>query len=232
VAEVVTDVREVGGFGLEAFDNGEGLFDGGVGGVGFVAEGVEEEDVEIAEFVHGVFGDLVVIGEVGDLADAVAEDDEEPVVEGDGSDLLAEEFEGFAVEDVNGEAGDGVFPVAIGEDVFEDAADDDEGGLGGVNGDGAALAVVEGAEVVEAEDVVGVGVGIRGRRRDRVFRRGRDWVRKSGEVSMTTFLPAKLSQTEARRRLSRGSVEVQTSQSQPMEGTPTLVPEPRTVRVT
>jgi hypothetical protein len=82
------------------------------------------------------------------------------VVEGDGGDLLAEEFEGFAVEDVNGEAGDGVFPVAIGEDVFEDAADDDEGGLGGVNGDGAALAVVEGAEVVEAEDVVGVGVGI------------------------------------------------------------------------
>ncbi len=34
---------------------------------------------------------------------------------------------------------------------------------------------------------------------------------------------------EGRRRLSRGSAEVQTSQWQPMVGTPTLVPEPSTV---
>ena len=34
---------------------------------------------------------------------------------------------------------------------------------------------------------------------------------------------------EGRSRLSRGSVDVQTSQWQPMVGTPTLVPEPRTV---
>src|ERR1043165_6640892 len=34
---------------------------------------------------------------------------------------------------------------------------------------------------------------------------------------------------EGRRRLSRGSVEVQTSQWQPMVRRPTLVPEPRTV---
>jgi hypothetical protein len=34
---------------------------------------------------------------------------------------------------------------------------------------------------------------------------------------------------EGRKRLSRGSLEVQTAQWQPMVGTPTLVPEPSTV---
>jgi len=35
--------------------------------------------------------------------------------------------------------------------------------------------------------------------------------------------------TEGRRRLSRGSVEAQVAQLQPMVGTPELVPEPSTV---
>ncbi len=159
MANVVAEVGEIRRFGFEAFDDGEGLVDGGVGGVGFVTEGVEEEDVEVAELVHGFFGDLVVIGEVGDLADAITEYDHGAVIEGDGGDLLAEEFEGFAVEDVGGEAGDGIFFAGVGEDVFEDAADDGEGGFGAVYGDEAALAKVEGADVVEAEDVVGGGVG-------------------------------------------------------------------------
>src|SRR5262249_44030199 len=54
-------------------------------------------------------------------------------------------------------------------------------------------------------------------------------VRKSGVVSITTLCPAYVTRIEGRRRLSRASAEVQTSHWQPMVGTPTLVPEPRTV---
>ena len=45
------------------------------------------------------------------------------------------------------------------ENVGEGAADDAEGFPGAVNGNGGALADVEGAKIVEALDVVGVAVG-------------------------------------------------------------------------
>src|SRR5215510_8361033 len=53
--------------------------------------------------------------------------------------------------------------------------------------------------------------------------------RKSGVVSITTCCPLRDKSTEGRRRLSRGSAEVQTRQWQPREGTPMEVPEPRIV---
>src|SRR5207248_9669536 len=53
--------------------------------------------------------------------------------------------------------------------------------------------------------------------------------RKSGVVSMTTFWPSRDKRMEGRRRLSRGSVELQTRHGQPSVGTPIDVPEPRTV---
>ena len=57
----------------------------------------------------------------------------------------------------------------------------------------------------------------------------RAWVRKSGVVSIRILWPSYATSTEGRKRLSRGSLEVQTSQWQPMVGTPTLVPDPSTV---
>jgi hypothetical protein len=45
---------------------------------------------------------------------------------------------------------------------------------------------------------------------------------------MRTRLPPSRRRTEGRRRLSRGSLDVQTLQRQPIMGTPTLVPEPST----
>src|SRR6201984_762934 len=54
-------------------------------------------------------------------------------------------------------------------------------------------------------------------------------VRKSGVVSIKTFWPYRESRTDVRMRLSRGSLEVQTAQWQPMVGTPMDVPEPSTV---
>ena len=47
---------------------------------------------------------------------------------------------------------------------------------------------------------------------------------------MRIFSPLKLIRAELRSRLSFGSVEVQTAQSQPDMGTPVEVPEPRIVR--
>src|ERR1700676_1742263 len=64
-------------------------------------------------------------------------------------------------------------------------------------------------------------------RRSRPTRRA-CW-RKSGVVSMTMFCSARERSSEGRRRLSWGSLEVQTRQWQPREGTPMEVPEPRTV---
>src|ERR1700691_3607337 len=55
------------------------------------------------------------------------------------------------------------------------------------------------------------------------------WARKSGVVSIRTFLPRYCISTEGRSRLSRGSVEAQVAQLQPIVGTPELVPEPSTV---
>src|SRR6185437_9019584 len=53
--------------------------------------------------------------------------------------------------------------------------------------------------------------------------------RKSGVVSIRILWPLKPTRTEGRRRLSRGSLDVHTSQWQPTVGTPELVPEPSTV---
>ena len=46
---------------------------------------------------------------------------------------------------------------------------------------------------------------------------------------MTTLRPFRASKIEGRRRLSCGSVELQTRQGQPSVGTPMEVPEPSTV---
>ncbi len=127
--------------------------------MGLVAEGVEEEDVEIVEHGEGGLGNLAVIGEVGEAADAVAVDVLAAVEERDGLDVESEEFEGAAVVVVGfdfgdvGGAGDGI------EHIRKDAAEGVEGVGGSVDGDAGALEDVEGADVVEAEDVIGVGVG-------------------------------------------------------------------------
>src|SRR5687767_1860872 len=53
--------------------------------------------------------------------------------------------------------------------------------------------------------------------------------RKSDEVSTSTVRPACSTITETRRRLSRGSSDLQVTHSQPIEGTPVDVPVPRKV---
>ena len=58
------------------------------------------------------------------------------------------------------DAGAGGVAVDLAEGVFEDALDGVGGGVVGVERELAAVAEAEGAEVVHAEDVVGVAVGV------------------------------------------------------------------------
>src|SRR5437660_958277 len=53
--------------------------------------------------------------------------------------------------------------------------------------------------------------------------------RNSGAVSIRTLWVSMPTTIDGRERLSRGSVDVQTRQSQPIMGTPWLVPLPRMV---
>ena len=66
-------------------------------------EGVDDEDVEVAEFLHAGGGDEVAIGAVGEVSDAEAEDFESAVDHADGDPLPAEEVEGEIGVDDGGE---------------------------------------------------------------------------------------------------------------------------------
>jgi len=159
MAEVVADVGQIRHAGLKGFDDDECLGDGGVGGMGLVAESVEEENLNALEEGQRFIGDFAVIGEVGEFADAEAIDRHGAMEKGDGDYFLFVEVEGFTGDYFGLEFGAAGFVAGVGEDVFEDAADDVEGGLAAVDGDVAGLAEVEGADVVETENVVGVAVG-------------------------------------------------------------------------
>lgn len=158
MGKFVADVSEVGDLGFESGGGFEGLIDGGVGRVGFVAEGVEEEDVEILEeFERGVW-DVVVVRQIGEFAEAESVNGHGAVEERDGDDGFSKEIEGSAGEGLDSEMGAAGFLFAIGEDVLEDAADDVEGVGAAVDGDVGLLPEIKGADIVEAEDVVGVAV--------------------------------------------------------------------------
>ena len=109
-------------------------------------------------------GDVGHVGEVGGGAEAVAGDGVAAVGYGDADESRAEEGDlvagggGEAVEVTRARGG---VAVDLAEGVLEDALDGVGGGVVGVIGE-AASGVVEGkgAEVVHAEDVVGVAVGV------------------------------------------------------------------------
>jgi len=158
VGKIVSDVGEPGATRFQFINEGEGLFDGLVHGMGNIAKSVDDEFVEIFEERDGGVGETAEIGEIGGAAKAEAEDVQFAVEEWDGYEGNAEELEGAFdfVEENAGDSAEGGFVV---KDVREGAADDAESLRGTVDGHGGALADVEGANVVEAEDVVGVAVG-------------------------------------------------------------------------
>ena len=144
--------------GPEALYGAGGALHGGVSGVRLVAQGIEEEHVEAAEHGEGGFRDIAMVRQVGRAAEAKAVDHLAAVQDGHGLKLHAEEIEGGTVHDAGFQLGDvRFFPAAV-EDVLEAALDGGHGFGRGEDGDLSLLPVVEGAHVVEAHQMVGVGV--------------------------------------------------------------------------
>ena len=164
MVEVVGHVGEVGSPGLDAFDEGDGFSEVGVAGVRLAAEGVKDEDVEVLEEREAFGGDVAEVGEVGCGAEAVAGDLVVAVGDRDAEEVGSEEDDfgsGRGGDAVDGDAGAGGVAVGAGaEGVVEDALDGGGGGLVGVEREAVGVVEAERAEVVHAEDVVGVAVGV------------------------------------------------------------------------
>ncbi len=158
VRQIVSDVREPRATRSKLLNKGERLLDGLVHGVRDVAEGVENEVVEIFQQSGGGRGQGTEIGEVGGAAETKTEDFEIAVAQRHRDDWHAKKFE-RAVDDVEGDARNRAERRRFIEDVRKCAAEDLEGLCGTVHGDCALLADVKGANVVEPEDVIGVAVG-------------------------------------------------------------------------
>ena len=158
VRNIVTHVGEPRALRAQFFDELEGLLDGGVHGVGGVAEGVEDEVVEILQEILGGIRDDAEVGEIRGAAEAEAEHAHIAVRGGNGSDAQAVKGEG-AINAVQRETGDGAEGGAGIENVREGALQGVECFLRGVDRERSLLLEIEGADVVEAEDVIGVAVG-------------------------------------------------------------------------
>ncbi len=163
VVEVVGHVGEEGSAGLQEFDDLDGFGEVGVAGVRGVAERVEDQEVEVLEERDGGWREVAHVGEVGGRAEAIAGDGFAAVSDGDALEVCAEEGDGragFGGERIEFDAGAGGVAVDGAEGVVEDAADDFGGGLVGVEGEVFWILERQGAEVVHAEDMVGVVVGV------------------------------------------------------------------------
>lgn len=156
--EHVRQVCQVALSGTDMAADVDGFFEGVVRDVPAALDGVEDEDLETAEFVELAFGDVVGVGDVGEVAEAEAEDGQFVVHGPDWDDRNAVDGEGQAGNQVDvhfRRAGVGLF----GEDVvifflqgfqYVGFAED---------GERAFLEIVERAHVVETAGVVFMVVG-------------------------------------------------------------------------
>ena len=153
---------EEGAPGIQSLRERDRVGEVGVAGVRLVAERVDDEDVEILEHGVGLGRQVGKVGKVGGAAEAVADDGLAAVQDGHVEEAGAEEVERLAGggKRVEGDAGAGWVAVFGTEGVVEDAAEGG-GGFGvGVEGDAGGGAEGKGAEVIHAEGVVGVSVGV------------------------------------------------------------------------
>lgn len=159
VAEIVANVREPSVLGREFADESEGLVDGRMHGMRSVTKRVEDEMVEIAQKSFGGFRYGAEIREVGDGADAEAVHGERAVLGGNGNDACAEKFKG-AIQWMKLNLRKRAFRGLRLKNVREGAAENREGFFRGINRDGGFLLLIERTNVVEAKNVVGVGVSV------------------------------------------------------------------------
>ena len=158
------EVRKVGLPGLEKVNGGEGLSDGHVGLVGLVAEGIDDEDVEIMKEFEGLFGDDFDIGEVGNRSDgrmveAVSVGADRSVPNFDGGDLERVEREGgFDFAGLGADVAGLVVFVRKGPGMH--AGEAGEGFGRAVKRERLFASPAEGSEFIEAGDMVEMFVGI------------------------------------------------------------------------
>src|SRR5579859_6409738 len=123
-----------------------------------VAQGVNDQVVEVFEQCGGGFRKGTEIGEISGAAETKAEHLKIAMQQRHGHEGNTHEFE-RAGDDAQIHAGDAALLGDAVKDVSKGAAQDAEGFFGAVDGQGRFLANVEGANVVETENVVGVPVG-------------------------------------------------------------------------
>jgi hypothetical protein len=155
----VGEMREDGFPGGYAADFFDSLAYAEVGGVGREAQGADDEDVQVFEQGAGGFGYAAAIRQVGHASDSVAVNVQFAVLDRDGGDGNAVDgkisrFNGVQVK--MGYAASDLFERF--EDIRKAPPDFIEALRRSVNGDG--FFVTEGAKVVDAVQVVGVGVGV------------------------------------------------------------------------
>jgi hypothetical protein len=162
VRQLVSNVGEKSAFCTDAAGPGDGLIERGMAGVRLAAQSGEDDAVEALEEGKALFGNVADVGEVGGLTEAESVNELLTMADGNADEVDAvnrhallerEDFYAGAVR-VSGRRGKGVVVDAI-----EDAG----GFAGGVKRDDAAFSSdgeAEGSEIIQAEDVVCVIVGI------------------------------------------------------------------------
>lgn len=124
-----------------------------------VAQGIEEEHIETGQALHAGGRDAAVIGQVGAIAETEAVAEAFAMFDADGSYWDSGSHKGIFIEDMTFEARTAGFARRGFEDIREGGFNGSQSTFGSKDGDTVTLQEVEGANVVEAKDVVGVRVG-------------------------------------------------------------------------
>ena len=158
----MAEMGEPSFLGLDFFGEGERFGEAHVGGVRLVAQSIDDQMADAVDLFNGEFWDDFAVAEVSDegliiLGEKVAEDVGAAVFDGERGDGGGADLEGASDEFWGG--ADVTWPAIFAiEGEFENALEIGHGFWGGVDGEIFA-AVAEGAEVIEAHDVIGMGVG-------------------------------------------------------------------------
>ena len=161
MGKVVSDVGKPGTARGEVGNNGQGLLNSQVHGVRVIAQGVEDQIVETKKQRAGGRGEGREVGEIGGAADAETENLLVTVDEGDGDEEggVGSQWMKGSGDGVEGNLGDDAESGKAVKNVGKGAAQDGLRVVRGEDGHGKFLAHVKRTDVVEAENVVGVGVG-------------------------------------------------------------------------
>jgi len=159
VAQVVADVGEPGVFRLELSDERERLLDIRVHRMRRVTQRVENEVVESAQKRLRSFRDRAEIGEVCSVSKPESEDISWTVHRRDWNDLQIKKLE-RAINRVQGDAGKRADGLPTVEDIGEGLLQHFQCRVRSVDRNGSFLFQIVGADIVEAENMVGVGVSV------------------------------------------------------------------------